>query len=185
MRKSQTINDIPKAGEGKRGAHGHLGYLLRQANVAFRSRLERALSKAGLTQPQFVVMTMVEAYPGCSSADIARLSLLTAQTVTVIVSNLQRDGLLEATPHPVHGRIRCLDLTPRGRKMLKQGKARANALEAELADCLSPAEEIIVRRWLAQAAIGQANRPPTRPLQARFKARSTRSKNSGGLSSIG
>jgi DNA-binding MarR family transcriptional regulator len=106
----------PAPGEGKRGTEGYLGYLLRQAAVAYRTRLERALAELEVTQPQFAVLTMVAAYPGLSNADLARLSLLTPQTVSVIVANLKRSGLLASQPHAVHGRIRQLALTSRGEK---------------------------------------------------------------------
>ena len=153
MRKSISESGIPAPGEGKRGAEGHLGHLLRQANVAFRTRLERALADTGVTQPQFAVLTMIAAYPGCSSADLARLSLLTPQTVTVIVANLKRDGHLEASPHPVHGRIQRLSLTSHGKTVLGRCKARVQTLEKELAASLSPDEDAVIRRWLAQVAV--------------------------------
>lgn len=155
MRNPPPSPGIPGPGVGKRGQAGHLGYLLRQANVAFRARLERALADTGVTHPQFTVMTMVAAYPGCSGADLARLSLLTAQTVTVIVANLKRDGILEAAPHPVHGRIRQLSLTARGEEVLRTCKSVVRRLERDLAAGLSPREEAIVRRWLVAAALGE------------------------------
>ncbi|MBL6616004.1 MAG: MarR family transcriptional regulator, partial [Reyranella sp.] len=34
---------VPRPGEGKRGPEGHLGYLVRQANVAVRAAMEKAL----------------------------------------------------------------------------------------------------------------------------------------------
>lgn len=157
---SPAPGTIPAPGHGKRGEDGHLGYLLRQANVAFRTRLERALADTGVTQPQFVVLTMIDAYPGCSGADLARLSLLTPQTVSVIVSNLKRDGLLQSGPHPVHGRIRCLSLTARGNAVLARCKDSAHALEAEIATPLSAAEAAVVRRWLVRVATGTAEAPP-------------------------
>ncbi|RBP09070.1 DNA-binding MarR family transcriptional regulator [Roseiarcus fermentans] len=147
---------VPAPGEGKRGVEGRLGYLLRQANVAFRTRLERALSDTGVTHPQFAVLTMIAAYPGCSGADLARLSLLTPQTVTVIVANLKRDGHLESSPHPVHGRIQRLSLTSQGKTVLGRCKARVQTLEKELAASLSPNEEAIVRRWLVDVAMKAA-----------------------------
>ncbi len=153
MRKRKATSNIPEAGEGKRGEDGHLGYLLRQANVAFRARLERALADTSITQPQFTVMTMVAAYPGCSGADLARLTLLTAQTVTVIVSNLKRDGLIQAEAHPVHGRVQQLSLTDRGEKMLRACKAIVRQLERDLSAGFSAEEEALVRRWLVRAAI--------------------------------
>jgi len=54
--------------------------------------MARALAAQGMTLPQFSVLTMLQAYPGASGAELARLSLLTAQTMNVIVGNLERDG---------------------------------------------------------------------------------------------
>lgn len=96
---------LPRVGEGRRGEDGHLGYLLRQAGVAFRGRMDAALGALDLTTPQFIALTLAGAYPGLSSADLARLSLLTPQTITVIVANLKRAELLSAEQHPDHGRI--------------------------------------------------------------------------------
>ncbi len=143
---------VPAPGEGKRGEDGHLGYLLRQANGAFRARMERALADLGITQPQFAVLTMVAAYPGLSGADLARLSVLTPQTVSVIVANLKRSGVLAGTPHPDHGRILRLTLTPAGQAILKDCKARVRKLEEGLAAGLSAEEGRAIRRWLVAIA---------------------------------
>ena len=81
----------PPPGQGKRGEQGYLAYLLRQAQAATRLTMERALADLGVTPPQFVVLTMLRAYPGLSGADLARVALLTPQTVGVIIRNLERD----------------------------------------------------------------------------------------------
>ena len=104
----------PPPGQGKRGEKGHLAYLLRQAQAATRLTLERALADLGVTPPQFAVLTMLKAYPGLSGADLARVALLTPQTVGVIIRNLERDGAIRKTPHPVHGRVLQWTLTRRG-----------------------------------------------------------------------
>lgn len=148
MRKPEIWTKVPEPGEGKRGVDGHLGYLLRQANVAFRAKLERALADLEVTQPQFAVMTMIAAYPKLSGADLARLSLLTPQTISVIVANLERSGIVEGFAHPVHGRVRCLSLATKGASVLERCKERVKSLEAELTAALSPEEEAVVRRWL-------------------------------------
>ena len=89
---------IPRPGEGKRGEAGYFGYLLRQASGTYRLRMERALADLEVTPPQFTIMTMVAAYPGLSGADLARLTLLTPQTVSVIVANLERAGSVARRP---------------------------------------------------------------------------------------
>lgn len=156
MRKPQTGSRLPRPGEGRRGAEGHLGYLLRQASAAARGRFERALADLDVTHPQFVVLTMIGAYPGLSNADLARLSLLTPQTVSQIVANLKRSGAVASRPHPVHGRILQLELTDEGRETLARCRRRAQRVEAELAAGLSVRDEAVIRRWLAGVAAREA-----------------------------
>jgi DNA-binding MarR family transcriptional regulator len=147
---------LPEPGKGKRGESGHLGYLLRQAGAALRARMERALSDLDVTPPQFVALTMAAAYPGLSSADLARLSFLTAPTVTVIVGNLKRSGALTSRPHAVHGRIQQLEITEAGKALFARCKRRVDAVEARLAAPLSPDKERVIRRWLAHVARDEA-----------------------------
>ena len=143
---------VPAPGEGKRGEHGYLGYLLRQAHAAVRLKMERTLADLGVTSPQFAVLTMLNAYPGLSGADVARLTFLTPQTVGVIIRNLERDGAIVMTPHPVHGRIQQWTLTPRGSTLLKACRERVIDLEKRLASGLDAKAEASIRRWLANVA---------------------------------
>ncbi|MBL8384554.1 MAG: MarR family transcriptional regulator [Burkholderiales bacterium] len=143
---------LPRAGQGMRGADGHLGYLLRQAGTALRRRMELALADLAVTPPQFTVMTMLAAYPGASGADVARLALLTPQTLTVIVANLERAGLVARQADAAHGRIRRIALTAAGERLLRACRARVAGIEREMAAGLSAAEERAVRRWLARVA---------------------------------
>ena len=143
----------PSPGEGKRGEAGHLGYLLRQAAGAYRHRLERALTDLQVTPPQFAVMTMLKAYPGASNADLARVALLTPQTVSVIVGNLLRAGRVGRSPHAVHGRIQQLELTPEGLALLGTCRERVEAIDRDLLDGLAPAEESVLRKWLVRVAL--------------------------------
>lgn len=143
---------VPAPGEGKRGEQGYLGYLLRQAHAAVRLTMERTLADLGVTSPQFAVLTMLNAYTGLSGADVARLTFLTPQTVGVIIRNLERDGAIEMTPHPVHGRIQQWALTPRGATLLKACRERVIALEKRLAVSLDAKTEASIRRWLAGVA---------------------------------
>ncbi len=144
--------NIPAPGEGKRGERGYLGYLLRQASAAARLALERELEGLAVTQPQFLVMTMVNAYPGASSADIARLAMLTPQTISVIVANLEKAGRLTRTVDPTHARIQRMQLTAAGVTLLGQCRERAQSIEAKLAALMSPDDETAIRRWLVAVA---------------------------------
>lgn len=144
---------IPEPGQGKRGEEGYLGYLLRQASAAHRLRMERAMTDVGVTLPQFLVLTMIRAYPGVSNADLARLAMLTPQTVSVIVANLERSGAITRRPHAVHGRIQHIDVTPEGLALLAACRKRSGGIELELLEGFTPEEEQVVRRWLVHAAM--------------------------------
>ena len=142
----------PPPGQGKRGEKGYLAYLLRQAQAAARLTLERALADLGVTPPQFAVLTMLRAYPGLSGADLARVALLTPQTVGVIIRNLERSGAIRNTPHPVHGRVLQWTLTRRGAALLDRCRRHALALERRLAAGLGANGQATVRRWLSRIA---------------------------------
>lgn len=142
----------PPPGQGKRGEQGYLAYLLRQAQAATRLAMERALADLGVTSPQFAVLTMLKAYPGLSGADVARVALLTPQTVGVIIRNLERDGAIRKTPHPIHGRMLQWTPTRRGATLLDKCRRHVNAVERRLMAGLSKKAQATVRRWLAGIA---------------------------------
>lgn len=147
---------IPAPGEGKRGEEGHLGYLVRQAHSAVRLAVERALEDLEVTHPQFLVMAMVNAYQGSSAADIARLAVLTPQTISLIVANLEKAGRLKREHSATHGRIQHMALTGEGKALLARCRERTQQIEERLVANLDPEQERIIRRWLVDIA--------TRPL---------------------
>ncbi|TWB10096.1 hypothetical protein FBZ89_13633 [Nitrospirillum amazonense] len=90
-----------------------------------------------------------------SNADLARLAMLTPQTVSVIVANLERAATIRRLPHGVHGRILQIELTPSGLSLLRRCRERVQALEREVSQSLSEVEEAVVKRWLAGVAKGE------------------------------
>ena len=145
---------IPLPGVGRRGPEGYLGYLIRQASVAVRAAMEKALADLEVTPPQFSVLTMIAAYPGISGADLARLTFLTPQTINVIVGNLEKAGTIEKSAHAGHGRILQITATTAGRALLKRCRTRVAKVEQRLVGLAGREEERVVRRWLG--AVGDA-----------------------------
>ncbi len=142
----------PAIGEGKRGEAGYLGYLLRQAAHAQRKRMDRILAPLGLTHPQFLVLTMIRAYPGCSNAELARLTMLTPQTVHAIVAALLHRDWVARQAHPVHGRVLPLVLSASGEQRLDRARRAALTVERSAQQSLSAEELTAVRRWLVRLA---------------------------------
>jgi DNA-binding MarR family transcriptional regulator len=144
--------EVPVSGKGERGQDGQVGYLLRQAGVVFRARMDETLSALDVTTPQFAALTMIAAYPGISSAELARLSALTPQTIVVIVANLKRAGVVVAEPHSEHGRVQQLQATEAGAALLARCRPVVEILEAQLAAGFEASEMATIRRWLVAAA---------------------------------
>lgn len=152
---------LPVVGEARRGPEGYLTYLLRQANASVRLALDRTLAAEGMTYPQQSALTIIRAYDAISAADLARISLLTPQTVNAIVRALETRGAIRKAPDPVHGRILRLTVTEEGRALNKRCRALTAPIEAALKARLGPALEKPVREWLVEIAKDFGERGPS------------------------
>jgi DNA-binding MarR family transcriptional regulator len=144
---------IPEIGEGKRGAEGHLLYLLRQANAAARQAVDRELFGLRLTLSQYSALTMIAAYDGLSGADLASLSMLTPQSAHEVVSRLERTGFITRRADPRHKRIFRLELTEAGRAVLAEARRRTDRIEARLQALVERQAPGVVRQWLVDVAV--------------------------------
>ena len=77
---------------------------------------------------------------------------ISRRMLTLTLRNLERDGAIRMTPHPVHGRVLQWTLTRRGLTLLDKCRKPAMALERRLAAGLSPQAQTTVRRRLARIA---------------------------------
>jgi DNA-binding MarR family transcriptional regulator len=138
------------------GESGDLATLLRQAAAVQRLAEERLLGDLGITPPQLAVLQFLGAYPGLLAADIARRVKLTPQTISLIVANLRRAGLVreEESAVPSSTRARRLALTGQGETILRLGRERIEAESARLLEGMRPKRERALRRWLAGVAAG-------------------------------
>jgi len=143
---------LPIVGEAKRGPEGYLTYLLRQANASVRLALDRALARENMTHPQQSALTMIRAYEAISAADLARLTMLTPQTINGIVRALESRGAIRKEPDPVHGRILRLIVTDEGRALNKRCRALTAPIEAALQARMDASAGDAIRQWLVDVA---------------------------------
>jgi DNA-binding MarR family transcriptional regulator len=91
----------------------------------------------GLTLPQYSVLSVAEAEPGLSGAELARDCMLTPQATNEIISRLAAAGLLERRPDARHRRLRRMVVTETGRDLLSRA-AQARTLVQVSDYCRSP-----------------------------------------------
>src|ERR1700722_5332318 len=101
-------------GEGFRGPDGRVGYLLRQAQHTLRTAMYAPLAEIGITAAQYSVLSVADAEPGLSGAELARDTMLTPQSVNAIVVHLERAGLIERRADARDQRLRRIYVSPSG-----------------------------------------------------------------------
>ena len=125
---------------------GSAVYGLRVLNHHFSQRLAAALEEHDLTLPQMGSMFDVSRIRGVSSAGLARVRRMTPQTMSEIITALERDGLLERRPR--HGRTLGLYLTPAGTAKLAKAGTAAAEIEREMLAGLSAKDQERLRDLL-------------------------------------
>jgi DNA-binding MarR family transcriptional regulator len=109
-----------------------IGFALKQAQQALRTRMDSRLREIGLTTPQYAVLAFLETEAGASNAMLARRAFVTPQTMQAILVALERSGFIARTPHPEHGRVQITELTVSGRGVLEAASGIVADAEARL-----------------------------------------------------
>ena len=129
-----------------------LGYVLKRAQNALRTRMDDALRPLGITAPQYAVLSAIELEPGLSNAALARAAFVTAQTMQGVIANLERDEFIRRSEDPTHGRILKTELTAKGRKTLGQAHAAASAVEQTMIGSLAAPDVASLTELLGRCA---------------------------------
>jgi DNA-binding MarR family transcriptional regulator len=109
-----------------------VGYVLKQAQHALRIRMDRLLQAENLTMAQYVALSLIEASPRITNAEIARRAFVTPQTMHRIVTDVESAGLVGASADPKNKRLVLRSLTDRGRKVIAYAHEVATTVEQQM-----------------------------------------------------
>jgi DNA-binding MarR family transcriptional regulator len=129
-----------------------IGFALKQAQQALRTRLDSGLREIGLTTAQYAVLAFLEVEAGASNAELARRAFVTPQTMQAILVALERADFITRTPHPEHGRVQTTELTAKGRGTLEVASEVVADAEARLRNASAPFDPEVVAAMLIQLA---------------------------------
>ena len=149
--KGTTTDEAPAATRtpGKSaGSEPRLLYLVKQVELAVRSHLDDLLRPAGLTALQYTALTVLERHPDLSSAQLARNSFVTAQSMADMITALEGRGLIERHRDRTDRRRLVVALTVDGQKLLGRYRDQVSALEAQMLAGLTKAQVSSLRRNL-------------------------------------
>jgi DNA-binding MarR family transcriptional regulator len=123
-----------------RKAEPTLLYVMKQVELAVRARLEDLFRPLGLTALQYTALTVLERHPDLTSAQLARNSFVTAQSMADMVVALLDRGLIERHRDPADRRRLVIALTGDGKSLLRRNRGKVTALEQEMLAGLSPSQ---------------------------------------------
>ena len=152
---------VPPSGASG-GSEPLLMYLVKQVELAVRSHLDDLLRPAGLTALQYTALTVLERHPDLSSAQLARNSFVTNQSMADMITALEGRGLIERHRDSVDRRRLVVALTAGGRALLDRYRDQVNALEEQMIAGLTRAQISSLRRSLHACHANLARRTALR-----------------------
>ncbi|MCU1685835.1 MAG: MarR family transcriptional regulator [Amycolatopsis sp.] len=141
----------------RQAAEPTLLYVMKQLELAVRSRLDDMFRPEGMTALQYTALTVLERHPDLTSAQLARNSFVTNQTMADMVTMLQSRELIERHRDPVDRRRLVLALTVSGRQLLRKYRGKVAALEQEMLHGLDTVEAARLREFLLTCRENLAN----------------------------
>jgi DNA-binding MarR family transcriptional regulator len=111
--------------------YSKIGYMLKEVQHELRKKMDNALGDLELTTPQYAALVELVRTPGLSNADLARKSFVTAQTMNLIVQNLEKRNIIQRNPSASHGRIINIELTKTGLALLRRANSIIGKIEEE------------------------------------------------------
>lgn len=107
-------------------------YLIKQVELAVRSRLDELAAEHGITTIQYTALTVLERHPGLIAAQLARVSFVRAQSMTQLLDALERRGLVERVPDPSSRRQLRIFLTDDAHALLDRMREPADEIERDM-----------------------------------------------------
>ncbi|MEU2717114.1 MarR family transcriptional regulator [Streptomyces sp. NPDC007205] len=117
-----------------------IGYLAWQLRLATSHRAENLLTPLKLTLTQHSILLFLALEPDLSSAELARRAAVSRPSLSKALGELEARDLVRRRPHPSHGRVALLRLTPDGLRLAEDSQRRLDLIEAEAFAGLSEEE---------------------------------------------
>jgi DNA-binding MarR family transcriptional regulator len=132
--------------------HARVGYLVYRLERRLRARIDQAVRAYGVTATEFVTLSVLRERDGLSCAQLARLAFVTPQAMNLVVSALERRGLVERQPDPDHRRVLRASVTRAGLEILDRCDEAMDGIESDMLADLPPETIETVREALALCA---------------------------------
>jgi DNA-binding MarR family transcriptional regulator len=127
-----------------------MGYLLKHAHARFQSIQHEALSPLGLNGRMLAVLAEAAEDAPVLQQRIAERLGVDRTTMVALIDSLEAAGFVERRSDPNDRRGRLVHLTPTGQKVLADGLAASERVEAAFLEPLEPSQRDSFRSMAAQ-----------------------------------
>ena len=111
-----------------------------RAEKAVVRALSKSIGEIGLKLPQLDILMNIYRHPGISQHDLARRLLVGRSNITMLLPQLEADGVVLRESDPADRRAMRLTLTPAGEEILMRALAVYTRLIDKVMACSTPAE---------------------------------------------
>ena len=134
---------------------------LHSAAIHLLRRLRTEDDATGLSAPRLSALSVIVFAGPLRISDLARAEQVRVPTITRLVTDLERDGLVKRTSAPHDARVRLVKSTARGRALLQKGRERRVKTLANGLDALSERDRSVLSR--AAALLERLTLPSAHP----------------------
>jgi DNA-binding MarR family transcriptional regulator len=130
-----------------------LSYVIGRLDRVLRRRLAAAVEPTGLTLPAYTALSVLRVHDGFSNARLARLSLVTPQSMSEVLTLLVDQGYVRRRAEPGHGRVIRTELTKAGSRALERCDRAVDDVEQEMLGDLVAGEVTSLRAVLLRCGL--------------------------------
>jgi DNA-binding MarR family transcriptional regulator len=135
-------------------------YVVKQVELAARAQMDELLKPAGITALQYTALTVLRRRDGLSSAQLARNSFVTAQSMADMITALERRGLIARRRDPGNRRTLLISLTDAGHELLATHDEAMDALEERMLTGLTVRQRRDLEVYLNRCRTALSDLPP-------------------------
>lgn len=134
-------------------------YAIKQVELAIRSHMDSLLRPLGITALQYTALTVLRRRGGLSSAELARNSFVTAQTMGEMLTALERRGLVTRHVDPNNRRRMFTYLTDAAVDLLGEYDLHIRELEDRMVRDLTLRQREALRSYLSRCRTALSDAP--------------------------
>lgn len=126
-------------------------YLVKRLEMVVRALMDDALRPHGLTTLQYTALTVLARQGSLSSAQLARRSFVTPQTMHEMIRWLEQRDLVQRSRDEANRRVLLVSLTPQGRDVVTACAPIIQSFEHRVIESMSAGEHMVFRECLGRS----------------------------------